>query len=423
MIMKQKLLFMGIDTSTRDAVAYARSIGVETIITDARPFGSSPVKQMADHVWQIDVKNLDELQARCKKEQITGIYAGNHEFCLDMTRELTRRLELPFYASEEGWACARDKARFKEHCMAVGLDVPQRYFVKKPYTQEMFAKISYPVIVKPVDACAQRGLTLCGSEEELITAYEKALQYSQKKEVIVEEFIEGEEVSMEYFFLDGHPVFCRINDLLPVSVNNRPIFCFIWQQSRHKEKYLRDTADKTDALFQRMQCYSGAAFLQAIYRDGKYYFLEFGYRIDGIGSWTTEKRIDGYSKVERMVDLALGRPFSPKQIILPEKNGVGALYLPLVKAGKIDAISGLETVRCMEGVDVSLERFHIGDEIKESKDMYQLAYYLGIWAEKEATLLDRLKEIQSLLKICDHDGNNLLIPFDGATVREILRDI
>lgn len=159
-----------------------------------------------------------------QKEQITGIYAGNHEFCLDMTRELTRRLELPFYASEEGWACARDKARFKEHCMAVGLDVPQRYFVKKPYTQEMFAKISYPVIVKPVDACAQRGLTLCGSEEELITAYEKALQYSQKKEVIVEEFIEGEEVSMEYFFLDGHPVFCRINDLLPVSVNNRPIF-------------------------------------------------------------------------------------------------------------------------------------------------------------------------------------------------------
>ena len=57
-----KLLLLGIDTSTKYILQYARSIGVYTIISDMYPADLSPVKRLADENWQIDIKDLDRLE-------------------------------------------------------------------------------------------------------------------------------------------------------------------------------------------------------------------------------------------------------------------------------------------------------------------------------------------------------------------------
>ena len=82
-------------------------------MTDYNPPEISTLKKVADEYWMTDVADVDELEEKCRQENVTGIFAATSEFCLDMAKELCSRMNLPFYASEEAWACARDKIRLK----------------------------------------------------------------------------------------------------------------------------------------------------------------------------------------------------------------------------------------------------------------------------------------------------------------------
>ena len=105
----KKLLFLGIDTSTGDAIEYAKSKNIYTIVTDYNSPEIKKEKKEADEYWMIDVSDFEALKKRCIDECVTNIYAGNHEFCLDQCKRLCKELGFPFYASDSGWNAARDK--------------------------------------------------------------------------------------------------------------------------------------------------------------------------------------------------------------------------------------------------------------------------------------------------------------------------
>lgn len=45
-------------------------------------------------------------------------------------------------------------------------------------------------------------------------------------------------------------------------------------------------------------------------KNGKYYFFEMAHRLDGGAFWKNYKRVNHFSSLELMVDLALGRSLS-----------------------------------------------------------------------------------------------------------------
>lgn len=419
--MQDRLLFMGVDSSTRYAIEYAKSIGATTIVTDYRPAETSFIKQMADEYWTIDVKELDILEQQCRKENITGIYAGNHEFCLDMTKELTKRLGLPFYASEEGWNCARNKERFKECCRAVGLDTPRRYLLTSPFQPEILAEIRYPVIVKPADSCSQQGLTLCYSEQELFDAYQLALNFSDISKVIVEDYIDGEEICAHYYIDRGKIILTHINDDLTMTVNEKRNFTLILNQSHYYDEYREKVSDKVEQLIRNLECQNGVAFLQAIYKDGKFYFLEFAYRFDGIGQWMTTKPAFGFSSVELMVNLALGKrcPINwETDVDLNSKGKSSATYLYWAAPGKVARVDGLDEIEYISGVDIIFQRFFEGSEILKTDNMYQVAFEIGVMANDNQELIQKLLQINHTLHLYDENGRDLLIPFENYQVIE-----
>ena len=61
----------------------------------------------------------------------------------------------------------------------------------------------FPVIVKPRDNSGSRGVRLCRTEEELQSCMDEALEYSHLDSVLVEEFIEGQEYSIESLHYNG----------------------------------------------------------------------------------------------------------------------------------------------------------------------------------------------------------------------------
>ena len=64
-------------------------------------------------------------------------------------------------------------------------------------------KLHFPVIVKPRDNSGSRGVKLCRTKEELEQSMAEALEFSKLDSVLVEEFIEGPEYSIEGLHYEG----------------------------------------------------------------------------------------------------------------------------------------------------------------------------------------------------------------------------
>lgn len=405
---ERKLLFLGCSVGTEEALEYAKETGIYTILTDYNPPEISTLKKAADEYWMTDVADVDELEEKCRQENITGIFAATSEFCLDMAKELCSRMNVPFYASEEAWSCARDKIRFKNHCIECGVDVPRIWMTGDRLTQELLEQIRYPVIVKPVDSCAQQGISVCENEEELIKGFNSALQVSESKTVMIEDYIKGEEIAPFYFFVNGEVILAELDDLVYLPVNGRNNFVFVKNYSKFTQEYLEKIEPKMEKLFRQIGCLNGTAFLQAIRKENKVYFLELGYRLDGIGAWKRNKMEGKYSSVDFLVDFAAGR--KKTESICRKETSVkpGGTYLLWAHPGRIGKIEGVCNVKRMEDVEIIIERFQEGDVIPDKVSMHQVAFGICIVAENKEGLKEQVRKINHLLHIYDEEGKDML---------------
>jgi carbamoyl-phosphate synthase large subunit len=69
----------------------------------------------------------------------------------------------------------------------------------------------FPAIVKPADSSAGRGLSYCTQEDCFPKALEKGLKYSNLKELLIEEYIDGEQFSIETISSNGVHQIVAIN--------------------------------------------------------------------------------------------------------------------------------------------------------------------------------------------------------------------
>ena len=417
---QEKLLLVGGDIATPHVIKYCKKIGVYTIMTNDIPYENNPIKQMADEAWEIPVEELDILEAKCKEVGVTGVFAGVNEHNLDMTQALSKRLGLPFYASDEGWACARDKLRFKEHCIAVGLDVPKQYHIQKPFDAEILANVEYPVIVKPADSSGSRGVAVCYNEEELTSAFDHALSFSESGRVVVEDYIDGNEFIILICLVNGYPIVYDFASSYHVPVNGRKAVSFCTNIVRNWTYWELQNSEKVVQLFDRMNCKEGCLFLQGACRNGRYYLFELGYRLDGLGSWLTQPASIGFNPLELQVDLALGHDQTHHQ--LPDdcklRNHIVSIYQIYPRAGIVSKITGLENLLNNKNVKVTINRYHEGDQIQAGHSLFHMAYNMLLSTTSEKETQNLLQFINTNLHFYDEDGNDMLHYFEDYSIFE-----
>jgi len=86
---------------------------------------------------------------------------------------------------------ACDKEETKDLLEQTGVPVPKGYILRQESTlKEILEKVSFPIVIKPVDGNHGKGATIdINSEEEALVAFHVAKQFSRR--VIVENFIKG----------------------------------------------------------------------------------------------------------------------------------------------------------------------------------------------------------------------------------------
>ena len=167
-------------------------------------------KKYCDKFYPISFVEKDKVLEVCRDEEIDGITSFSLESALPTVVYVAQSLGL-VSNTEECLRRLKNKFTMRKSLNAAGIPNPQYAIVSNPSDLED-VQVPFPCIVKPVDSGGSQGVTLVSKKEDLRDAYERSLEYSRSGDVIIEQFIDGREFSVEYLSCKGKHFNIQITD-------------------------------------------------------------------------------------------------------------------------------------------------------------------------------------------------------------------
>ena len=357
----KRLLVLGKSYSVVNVVKAAKRLGAYVVTTNRDKTGDASL--LADDDIEISTNDYPALIEYIKANQIDGVMTGASEFnILNMIR-LCHQAGLPVYATEEQWNLCQDKKNFKELCKKYQVPVVPEY----KNVDEVKAG-DYPVIVKPIDGCSSRGITICNNEQELIKAVEFAKEASPTGQILIEKYIVngGTTNMVKYVAVDGEYYLEAMGDRFVIE--GGLITAFTIYPSSYLDYWLREVDSYIRQMLKGIGFNNGVIAFQTIPDGNKIYVYECCLRITGGMTYKMTSATSGNNSLEMLLSYALtGEMCDVEDLcsIDPHFKGMygSSLAVPL-KVGVIGDVSGIEKIKSLpEVVDFTIF-YKIGDEIK-----------------------------------------------------------
>lgn len=167
-------------------------------------------KQYCDRFYPISFTDIDRVLEICQLEKIDGITSFSLESALPTVVYVAQKMGL-ISNSVECLQLTQNKYVQRQALERAGIRVPAYYLIEKE-SDLVKVKCKFPVIVKPVDSGGSQGISEVENSVALSDAFHLALNYSKTKKVIIEEFIDGREFSVEYISFKGKHYFLQVTD-------------------------------------------------------------------------------------------------------------------------------------------------------------------------------------------------------------------
>jgi biotin carboxylase len=198
---RKRLLVLGAGPAQLGLLEAARAQGLFTIVVDRDPgaIGFALASRRAI-ISTEDERGIERLVAA---ERVDGVIAPGIDWPVGIAARVAARHGLPHPLEPSVAGLAVSKSRQRERFDAAGIPQPSWKLVSRPEEG-----LPVPCVVKAPDRQGQRGLSVVRDERELPGAIEAALEVSRNGSALVEELVEGLEVTVNAFSIEGrfHPL-------------------------------------------------------------------------------------------------------------------------------------------------------------------------------------------------------------------------
>ena len=368
---------------------------------------SSNVKAVpyADKFLQISTMDKEAVLQAAMEEKIDYILTACGDQPLSTMAYVSAKMNLPCYLTENDVLNLTNKLFMKQKMVGNGIPTSPFVAINKNWTGSELLHLSYPLVVKPVDSNGSKGVKKVENENELGHCLEDAFKYSLSGDVIVEEFNEGEEVSIDVYVEGTEVKLLSVISLKKIK-QNKDSFTIV--QSFYPPDFecsrdeITDIARKIVAAFALKDT---PLLIQAIQTKDGIRVVEFSARMGGGSKFRSIETFSGVNIMNVYVNMVMGNK-------------------PHVEPTKLVNNASMSFVYCNPGKFVSLSGF---DELVE-KDIikYYYTYKMpGTMVEKSNTSSDRVagfmivgnsaEEVKqkisyanSVLKVLDENGCDIM---------------
>ena len=405
----KKILIMGGSADGVETVRNANAMGLKTVVVD--PVPDSPAKAIAWKSYDVNAIDLDALERICREEQVDGVFVALSERLLETYCRLCGRLGLPCYCTLEQIAVFCDKIAFKEKCRAYGIPVIGDYSLED--------EIPYPVLVKPADSSGSKGISVCRNREELLAAVERAKSYSHTGRYLIEDYLEGDQVTANYTVLNGEPYLSLINDRFVITPYEGlgSFGAAVTFPSKYAELYVDTVHDKMCRLLKDLGFVNAPVNLQAFVDGDAIRFYDPALRIGGGRAYLITEAVTGFNIQKALLRFAVTGSLLPEDAAVElsaddwKIRGKYALQPNLiVRTGVIGKVEGMDRLKDIPGLIAAFQMRKEGEAITLAGTSQQTAVRLYFVADTPQELLDSYAAVTETVRITDADGNDMLLP-------------
>ena len=318
--MKKKLAIIGASYLQLPLVERAKKMGIET---HCFAWSEGAVcKEIADFFHPISILEKEAILQKCIEIEIDGITTIATDMAVPTICYVAEKMNL-ISNTYNSSIISTNKSDMRKAFEKGNCSIPK--FIEVTNCINNLEGFKFPLIVKPIDRSGSRGVTKVHCEKDLSEAINYAINDSFSKKAIVEEYIEGDEVSVETISWKGQHTILTITDKVTTGP---PHFV---ELAHHQPSNLQtDIQEKikgeTIKCLNALEINYGASHSEfKITPDGEVFVIEVGARMGGdfIGSHLVELST-GYDFLQGVINISLGKYEAP---ILESNNFSGVYFL------------------------------------------------------------------------------------------------
>jgi len=398
--MAEVFVVAGGSMSQRGMVDLARGLGYEICVVDGSP--TAPLFATAEHTIQQSFADVDGVLAALRTQALEPVAVATmgSDQAVQPTARLAHELGLPGLTLETAEAVS-DKRQMRAAFEAAGVPHPRGHEAGDlSAVVTAWDELGPPVVVKPVDGSAQRGVTRVDTRPELEPAYARAREASRKGVVVVDQYLEGEEYTVNGFCLEG--------EYVPATVTRRILHpppplgvCIRHRYPSELPQELEQAAFELAADASRaVGLVTGPSYVQVRFDGERPWVIEVGARLGGGKDAELAKLVTGFDTLRASVLAALGQLTAAElersrvEPVAPHGQ-VAFLVVPPGRIVRLDA----EPALALEGVQEAGFYWHEGAMLPALRSGAERLGYVVVTAGSADELDERTQRAFDTLEI------------------------
>lgn len=373
--------------------------GIETILAD---WNREPVaRSYADKFYQISTLDVDAVTDVAVNEKVDFVITVCTDQALLTVALVSERLGLPCYIDYQTALNVTNKEYMKD--VFISNNIPtSHYLTMDNFDENEIENLHFPLIVKPVDCNSSKGVRKANSLSELKIYFDDAARMSRSKKVIVEEFVEGFELSADIYVENGQAILLSLSNSQKIAEADKfVIFRAVYPPKLDESVYIK-VREVAQQIANAFHIQNSPMLIQMITNGRDVSVVEFSARTGGGIKYLLIKNICGFDVVQAVVDLTMGEK-PHVQLVSPCAKYIVNDFI-YCKPGIFDHLEGFDELK-QEGIikDYYVFKWQYAsfDGVHNSGD--RVAAYT-ITADQPDELDKKHKQVRNRIRVIDTNG-------------------
>lgn len=379
------------------AIRKAKEMGLQIVAVDMNPdaVGFKEEGIIKEVISTIDIPAVVEC---AKKHRVDGVITLASDMPMRSVAAVSKELGLVGITAETALK-ATNKACMREALKQGGVPIPEFYRVSSREEYNAAAsRFNVPFIVKPADNSGSRGIVKIEdiTDKNLIfEAYDYSRSSSRNGDVVVEEYMNGPEVSVETLTVNGE---CHVIQITDKITTGAPHFVEMGhtQPSQLDGETKRRISEVAKLANKVVGITNGPSHTEIIVTKDGPKIVELGARLGGDCITTHLVPLStGVDMVESCIRISLGEE---PDIGIKFSKGSAIRYLSC-GTGKIEKITGIEAAEALDGIRQVSIVHGVGETVSEIKSSADRVGFVVAQGDTVMDTVDKCTRAMGMINI------------------------
>jgi biotin carboxylase len=353
----------------------------------------------ADELYAIDFNDEQKVESLIdwihKNEPIEYMYHLGKDEHMEMAYRIASKHDMNLN-SLESITCMSDKSKMRNHLRFHNISPIQFKLTNMTNIEEDVKEFDFPFIVKPTNLSGSKGVLLCESEQDLKRWKENMTKYDYKGSYLLEEYLEGKEVSIETLSYKGEHFLIGITDKIKTAP---PLFVelgHIFPSSLERDIQVKITK-LVFKLLNSLDYQFGPAHTEVIITKEGPRIVELQPRLAGDRIPLLVEHVTGVSLEKTIFKMIQGHPPSVGQ-----KTAVSRIHYFQWEKGKVKEIKGIEKVHELPSVKMLEINVKPNMHIEDICDSSSRPGYVVVSGNSYKEVSNEIQKIEEIITVSYH---------------------